>query len=117
MAILAGVITLCESISLYLVISWTKGVPLPVLILFSIIAFDFFLVIHGIFKIVSYPYIKSLGFIDLVKDGRYTTADLCFIKSCPPSKLSLGDGGFFDKLTSFVIWKKCIDYLITFLLM
>lgn len=117
MAILVGGVTLCTSIAFYLLITSAHVVPLPVLILFSIIAFDFFFAVHGVFKIVSYPYTKSLDFFQLVKVGNYTKYELRYIKSCPPSKLSLGNGGFFDRLTSLVIWQKCIDYVIMFLLM
>lgn len=83
MAIVTGAVMICGSIALYVVISSADIVPLPVVILFSIVAFDFFLIIHGIFKIVSYPYIKSVDFIHLVKNGKYTKWDLQFINSCP----------------------------------
>ncbi|OXA42027.1 hypothetical protein Fcan01_23173 [Folsomia candida] len=46
MAILVGGVTLCTSIAFYLLITSAHVVPLPVLILFSIIAFDFFFAVH-----------------------------------------------------------------------
>ncbi|OXA42579.1 hypothetical protein Fcan01_22435 [Folsomia candida] len=92
-------------------------IPVPVLIFFLAIAVDFWIIIHAVFKVLSYPYVESLEFIHLVNKGKCSKWEGRFIKSCPPSKLSLGDGGFFDTLTSLVIWQKCIDFLITFLLM
>lgn len=103
MVVLAFSCTICESIALFLMITSNHVVPLPVLILFSLVVIDFFVIIHSVFKILSYPYVKSLEFIGLVKMGRYSKLEHRFILSCPPSKLSLGNGGFFDKLTSFVI--------------
>lgn len=117
MVVMAFSCTICESIALCLIITSSSTVPLPVLILFSIVAADLCIVIHAVFKILSYPHVKSLEFIEFVKTRSYSKWEHRFILSCPPSKLSLGDGGFFDKLTSFVIWQKCIDFLITFLLL
>lgn len=117
MAIVAFSCTLCESFALFLIITSSRIVPLPVLTLFCLVVVDFGIVIQAVFKILSYPYVKSVEFIGLVEMARYSKSEHRFIQSCPPFKLSLGDGGFFDKLTAFVIWQKCIDLLITFLLL
>lgn len=117
MVVVAFGSTVAESIALFLLITSSNIIPVPVLIFFLAIAVDFWIIIHAVFKVLSYPYVESLEFIHLVNKGKCSKWEGRFIKSCPPSKLSLGDGGFFDTLTSLVIWQKCIDFLITFLLM
>jgi hypothetical protein len=40
-----------------------------------------------------------------------------FLRSCSPLKLSMGDGTFFDRLTSLVIWEVCVGLLVNLLVM
>lgn len=117
MGVIIGTLTLLESCAIYILMKSGELIPLPIFVLLSIAAIDYLIVILGIFKIGSNPYVKSMRFIQLTKTNKLSKYEVAFIKSCPPSKLSLGDGRFFDRLTSFVIWQKCIDWIITFLLM
>lgn len=72
-------------------------------------------VIHYYFKLVSYPDIKSdkLRNTWKQKKDKWVRA---YLRSCHPIKLSLGDGTFFDKMTSLKIWQFCIETLVDILL-
>lgn len=117
MAVFVGAITLCESSILYLLVTSGNIVPFPVFVLFSIAAVDYLIIMLGIFKIISNPYVKSVKFLKLLGIKKVGKWEVRFIKSCPPSKIMLGNGKFFDQLTSIIIWQKCVDFLITLLLL
>lgn len=118
MPVAIGGVAIAEAAALFIILTSVSRLPVPVLVLFSMVAIDFFVVIHVLFNILSYTFVSSVKFVDLKKRGRRTSKWLrAFMKSCSPLKLSMGDGKFFDRLTSFVIWRHCVDMLITFLLM
>ncbi|OXA40326.1 hypothetical protein Fcan01_24984 [Folsomia candida] len=117
MPVVIGGVIAADTVSLYILVTSYDQVPLLILILFSIICLDCMIIIHVVFNILSKPYTTSCDFIEFMKSRNGTKWVKRFMRSCQPSKLTMGDGTFFDRLTSFVIWQKGIDYLITLLLM
>lgn len=117
MSIMVGAVTICESFALYIIITSTLEVPVVVIILFSAVAVDLFILIVGPFKIMANPFVRSKELLQSLKRMNTSGWVKRFVKSCPPSKLILGDGKFFDRATSLVIFSKCVDLLITFVLM
>jgi hypothetical protein len=113
-----------EAGSLYFIITSVNHVPFFMILLFSSQAIDFFITIHVLFKLASFPCTKSCDFLESMKrrnNSRWGKMNYKwmkrFLKSCPPSKLSMGNGQCFEQLTSFVIWDTCINILITLLLL
>lgn len=117
MSILIWSVTACESFALYTLITSASIVPLPASILFGTVAFDLLILIVGPFKMMADPFIKSIQLLKSVKTMNRSKWIRRFVRSCPPSKLSSGDGKCFDRATSIVICSKCADLVITFLLM
>lgn len=118
MQILVGGIILAVITSYFILLTSLDKVPGPVAIFFALMAFDFTFVIHFLFKKVSIPCVESGELLEKLKSNeRKSKWFTAFVRSCSPIKLSLGDGGFFDRLTSLVIWKFCMDQLITILLL
>lgn len=111
-----GGIVVAETVSLYILVTSHDQIPFLVLLIFIIIAVDC-MCMYVVFKIASYPYTKSCQFIEFMKTKDGTKWIKRFMSSCPPSRLTMGDGTFFDRLTAFVVWKKSMDFLITLLLM
>lgn len=117
MPVMVGGVMLCESFALYLVLTSTSVVPVPIFMLSLVVAIEMSIIIIGLFKMMANTFVKSenlLKFLQSMNGPRWVSR---FIRSCPPSKLILGDGNFFDRATSLVIWRKSVDLLITFLLM
>ncbi|OXA48567.1 hypothetical protein Fcan01_16513 [Folsomia candida] len=117
MPVLVGGITRCESFALYILITSASSVPLPVLLFFCVLAFELFILIVGPLKVMANPYITSVELLNSLRGVHGPKWVHRFVKSCPPSKLTLGDGTFFDSSASLEIWSKCVDLLITFILM
>lgn len=115
-ALVAGV-TACGSFGLYVLITTTPDVPLPVIILFWMVAVQMVAIIVVPFKMLANPFVRSVGLLKYLQLMTGSAWAKRFVRSCPPSKFTLGDGNFFDRATSLVIWRKCVDVLITFLLM
>lgn len=115
MPALVGGILLCESFALYLVLTSMFVIPVPILVLSLGVAVEMSIII-GLFRMMANPFVKSeklLKYLQILNGPRWVKR---FVMSCPPSKMILGDGNFFDKATSLVIWRKSVDLLITFLL-
>lgn len=119
MAATVGCVTIGESFALYPLIASASVVPLPLLVLFANVSLDFFIAIVGLFKIMSFPFTKSVDLLNSLQRINIKPANWVnrYLRSCSPSKLTLGDGRFFDRSTSLLIWAQCVDLLITFLLM
>lgn len=117
MACLVGGVSMFVSFSLYIIISSTSEVPFTIFVLFSAVALNMSVIIVWPFKLMGVPFVKSVELLKSLQRMNGLGWVKRFVRSCPPSKLSLGDGGFFDKATSLVILRKSIDLLITFLLM
>lgn len=112
-----GKVTICESFALYILITSADiQIPIPVLFLFFLVATGLFILSVCHMKVIAKPFIKSVKFLDSLKALKLSKWTKRFAKFCSPSKLTLGDGKFFDKSTSLVIWKKAVDLLITLLL-
>ncbi|XP_035716515.1 uncharacterized protein LOC118439372 [Folsomia candida] len=117
---MVGGIIVGETASLYVLLTSTKILPLPVLAFFVIVAVDLFVVIHVIFHSLSDLFEVSVGFLDEMKlyhkfgNRKWFKK---FLKSCPPLKLTIGDGQYFDRMTALGIWQYCVDQLITLLYM
>ncbi|XP_035711309.1 uncharacterized protein LOC118436803 [Folsomia candida] len=116
MPALVGGVTVCQSFALCIIIAPTSEVPIPIFLLFSQIALNMFVVIIVPFKMMSGPLVKSMKLLKSLERMNGKSSVKQFVKSCPPSKLNLGDGKFFDKATSLVILSKSVDLLIYFLL-
>ncbi|OXA49295.1 hypothetical protein Fcan01_15678 [Folsomia candida] len=116
MSALVGCVTTLESFTLYIVIASRSVVPLPLLLLFAAVAVSMFFVIVRLFKMMSNPFIKSVELLNSLKRMNESKQIKRCVQSFREAKLTLGDGKFFDTSTSLVIWAKCIDLLITFLL-
>lgn len=114
-----GVIILIQSTSLYVLVTSNHEITFAVLGVFSIVAIDCLIVIHCFFKIMSYPYTRSMESIILArrKIRNFSRWEVKFIKSFYPLKVEMGNATFFDRMTSLVIWKVSTDILITLLLM
>ncbi|OXA54630.1 hypothetical protein Fcan01_11367 [Folsomia candida] len=66
----------------------------------------------------SKSYLASVKFFENMKSLRSRNPWFKkFLTSCPPLKVGMGDGKFFDGLSAFVIWQFCVDRLINLLLM
>lgn len=119
MPFVIGVITVIESTSLYVLIASHHELTLAVLGLFSIVAIDCLIVIHCFFKIMSYPYTRSVELVQIARRGIKNCSrwEVRFVKSWHPLTVEMGNNTFFDRMTSLTIWKMSTDILITFLLM
>ncbi|OXA54308.1 hypothetical protein Fcan01_11276, partial [Folsomia candida] len=117
MSVIVGSVTACESFALYTLITSSSVIPFPGLILFATVGVELFAVIVGPFKVMANPFVKSVELLHSFQPMTGSKLIKRLVRSFPPSKLTLGDGGFFDKATSLVICSQCIDLLITFLLM
>lgn len=109
-----GGLVLAVVSALYIFLTSLKKIPIFVAIFFTMIAFDYLFVIHYLFKKVSIPFVQSNEFLKRFKN-RKVKSKWCtvFVKSCSPIKLGMGDGNFFDRLTSLVTWQFCVDKLVT----
>lgn len=114
--LVVGGTILAEMFSLHVLITSSHVLPAPLILLFSIVGIYFFLTIQIIFKVLSYPYVKSKCMINSGKRCSNKSVRV-YVRSCSPIKLSLGDGGFFDKLTCCQISLYTTDKLVTLLLM
>lgn len=117
MSMIIGGVMLAEITSLFLVISSIHELPLAVAMFFMALAIDFFVVIHVMFKSLCRPYLASVEFVKRAQRKRNGKWLNKYLKSCTPLKLSMGGGCFFDRLTSFVIWKLCVDQVVNLLVM
>lgn len=116
--LLMGTAMIAEVTILYALITSGTVIPPTVAALFAVIALDFFLIIQIVFKMLRRPYVASMVFkqkVDtLEKRGRWFNR---FMKSCSPVKVPMGDGNFFDRKSSIVIWNVCINQLVALLLL
>ncbi|OXA44771.1 hypothetical protein Fcan01_20892 [Folsomia candida] len=104
--------------SLYAIIMCRDKLPLPILLLFAMALIDFFLVIHVFLRALSKPYVSSVEFVsNFNRLGGMDEWRRKFLKSCQPVKVAMGDGNYFDGLTSLVIWQFCVDTFISIVLM
>ncbi|OXA46206.1 hypothetical protein Fcan01_19286 [Folsomia candida] len=117
MPLAIGGVIAADTVSHYILITSYDKIPLSILFLFVIIALDCVILIHVMFNMLGKPYTTSCDFIEFMKSRNGPKWVKRFMRSCHPSKLTMGDGTFFDRSTSLVIWQKGIDYLITLLLM
>ncbi|XP_035708199.1 uncharacterized protein LOC118435843 [Folsomia candida] len=117
MIILVGAVIVCESAALYILITSANIVPIPVLILFVLVALELLFVIAVPFKIMAIPYVDSAALLETLKRKAKSKLIKKFAKSCPPSKLSLGDGKFVARATSLVIMNHTVELLVTLMLM
>jgi hypothetical protein len=109
---------MAEIASLYVLITSSHQLPLPAALFFLVVAIDFAIFIHVIFKSLCRPYLASVAFLKHVgKLGKRDKYLVRFLRSCSPLKLSMGDGTFFDRLTSLVIWEVCVGLLVNLLVM
>lgn len=105
------------AVTLYVLITSIDQIPVMIVVLFSAMAVNGFIVICVIYKILSYPLIASNRYLGLMKQKKASKCVTRFMKTCPPAKISMGDGKHFDKLASFVVCRQSIDLLISFLLL
>ncbi|OXA54615.1 hypothetical protein Fcan01_11135 [Folsomia candida] len=103
-SIMVGAVTACESFALYIIITATSAIPIPILLLLSSVAVDLFVLIVGPFRIMANPLVKSIALLESLKRMNESKWVKRFVRSLPPSKMTLGDGKFFDKATSLVIY-------------
>lgn len=117
-AIIGGTILL-TSASLYIILTSTDQIPLPVLILFYFMAFDCFVLILFLFKRWSFPYTRSEEFIKTARQGlkKMSRWEEKYIASCSPLKVESGNDTFVDRSTSLLISRIVLDQLVTFLLL
>ncbi|XP_035713115.1 uncharacterized protein LOC118437830 [Folsomia candida] len=108
----------CQVISLYVIITSWANISLGVFAFFYLMGFDFFIMIHVTLHSQSKSYVASLKFAENMKSLQSRNPWFRkFLKSCPPLKVGMGDGKFFDALSAFVIFQFCVDRLINLLLM
>ncbi|OXA45915.1 hypothetical protein Fcan01_18990 [Folsomia candida] len=119
MPFVVGGILVLNSTSLYVVLSSSEKIPLPVFAIYSVGAVDTFVMIQHLFKIVSYPYTRSVDFINAARRGlkKASRWEVKYIVSCFPLKVHMGNGTFFDRSTSLVACSTALDLLVTFLLL
>ncbi|OXA53666.1 hypothetical protein Fcan01_11282 [Folsomia candida] len=103
MSILVGSVTACESFALYTLITSSTVVSYSVLVLFAAVGVELFVVTVGPFKIMANPFVQSVELLHSFESMKGSKLTKRLVMSFPPSKLTLGDGGFFDKATSLVI--------------
>lgn len=117
MPIFVGAIITCESCALYILITSTDKVPIPIIFLFIVVAIDVWILIVGPMKIMAKPYVESVEFLNSLKTENTSKWTKKFARSCTPAKIMLGDGKFFDAGTPLVVWRQTIELLVAFLLM
>lgn len=106
-----------ECLALYVLISTKGRLPVPAMTLFSIVAFDLFIIIQFLFKVLSNPGEKTCAFLMIMKRKKMSNWVRKYLQSCQPSKLTKGNGTYFSKVSSLVTWQNCVDWLIPLLLM
>jgi hypothetical protein len=105
--------------ALYVIITSLAILPTPLILLFANIAFDFFIVIQVIVKLLALPHLKSKKFIGEIfrqSNRRVSRWARRFLKSCPPVYISL-DNWIFESRTSLIITQICIENIIALLLL
>ncbi|OXA62430.1 hypothetical protein Fcan01_00971 [Folsomia candida] len=109
---------LSEILSLYVIITSWKNLSFGVSAFFCLMGINYFLIIHVTLDSLKKSYVATVNFSKNVKSLRSQNAWFKkFLTSCPPLKVGMGDGKFFDELTSFIIWQFCVDTLINLLLL
>ncbi|XP_035711382.1 uncharacterized protein LOC118436855 [Folsomia candida] len=109
---------MCQIISLYVIITSWEKISFGVSAFFYLMGIDFFVVIHITLHSLSKSYVVTVKFAKNMTSLRSQNAWFKkFLRSCPPLKVGMGDGKFFDGLTSFIIWQFCVDRLINMLLL
>lgn len=119
MPVLLMAIIIAETTALYVLTTSSSKLPVAILGCFTMIGADFVGVIHVIYRILGLPYLSSkklIGNVKLCQKGGNSAWFKRYLKSCPPLKIGMGDGTFFDRLTPIVIWQFCVDRLISMLL-
>ncbi|XP_035710726.1 uncharacterized protein LOC118436527 [Folsomia candida] len=111
---LGGSIT-AEVASIYALIRSSHELPAPVFGLFCTVATTFSIFIQVGLKVVAYPNLRSNKLRDTWKSQMNKWLKM-YLRSIKPLKLSMGDGTFFDQLTSLKIWQFAIQQLITLML-
>lgn len=87
-------------------------------VFFYLMGIDFFVIIQITLNSQSKSYVASENFAKNMKRLKSQNPWIRkFLRSCPPLKVGMGDGKFFDALTAFVIWQFCVDKLISMLLL
>ncbi|OXA44409.1 hypothetical protein Fcan01_20952 [Folsomia candida] len=112
MSVVMLAIIIGETSALYILITSATKLPLPILVGFTMVGVDLFVVIHITFRILSLPHSASeklMGKMKLLQKGRDSAWLKRFVRSCPSLKIGMGDGTFFDRLTPFIIWQFCVD--------
>lgn len=105
--------------SLYTIITSWSYLSFEIILLFMLFGFNFFTVIHIFLHSLNKPNVTSAQFIKNLRRSKSARCPMFrkFLNSCPPLKVGMGDGTFYDKLTSFKIWQFCVDRLIRLLLL
>lgn len=101
---------------LYMVLTSWASLPYLAVCMFAVFGNNLFFHIHYFIKILSSPYLKSREFVSMGRQQRNKWMQT-YLRSCYPIRLSMGNGTFFDKLTSLNVWQFCIDRLVTILLL
>lgn len=104
--------------SLYIIITSWSHVSAGLMLLFVLLVVDFFSIIHMFLNSLSYSHVASARLIKTVKRSKKWGNMGCrkFLSLCPPLKVGIGDGKFYDKLTSLTIWQFCLDRVINLLI-
>lgn len=113
-----GLTIIAEISALYVMIISSNHLTVDAAMFFVLMGVDYFIVIHVVLRALSKSYVTSVKFIQSMK--RLHKRDPWFkkfLRSCPSLKVGMGDGKFFDGLTSLVIWQFCVDRLISLLLL
>ncbi|OXA40779.1 hypothetical protein Fcan01_24489 [Folsomia candida] len=111
MSAMVATCVIVEIVALFILTTSLDKLPLPIIGLFLLLAIIFFNVIQGLFKVLSKPFENSNMFIIEIRTGRHSAWVKRFMRSCPPVKISMGNGAYFDGLSALVIWQFCIDNL------
>ncbi|OXA63561.1 uncharacterized protein LOC118433884 [Folsomia candida] len=107
-----------EILSLYVIITSWNNLSFGVSAFFCLMGMNYFLIIHITLDSLSKSYVATVKFSKHMKRLRSRNAWVKkFLASCPPIKVGMGDGKFFDGLTSLIIWQFCVDRLINLLLL
>ncbi|OXA61996.1 hypothetical protein Fcan01_00121 [Folsomia candida] len=114
MSMILGWAMMAEVTTLYVFMT-AQNLPYAVVVYMGAMATNMFILIQVVFRALSVPYLTSRKFARCQGQPRGKWLSK-FLRSCSPLKVSVGDGNFFDRLTSLVISNMCLDMLITLLL-
>lgn len=105
--------------SVYIIFTSWSYLSVGIMMLFLLLGFNFCTIIYIFLHSLCYPNVSSTQFVKIMRKSKSARSLIVrkFLNSCPPLKVGMGDGTFYDKLTSFKICQFCVERFINLLIM